>query len=352
MTRIFAILLLAGAASAAEPLILQLKDGNKRTVEPLSFDADGLTAKYGSEEVRYPWGDLVPASAYAARKALTPFDDGTRILDLSRFARSLKLYPEAMEQLEIALALGGLDEGAFEKEQKEVATEEVEFLTATIDSLLETEAEPERCLAAIKRLRERYPSDEANAKYEPHVKDLVQALADEKQAAEDAAAKKADDKAMAKLNEAIRKEQVRKLEALATAAQLREESKPAIEQRVVSRVKKKLVEPMGAEKYLKEARKRLRNIAKLDPQGLVVARADIQKEYTAIEADLVACYLEVARILMKERAYKGAIEYIRKILLYDPIHEEALEMVEEIRKNRISFRLSEITNARPRVTGG
>jgi tetratricopeptide (TPR) repeat protein len=145
---------------------------------------------------------------------------------------------------------------------------------------------------------------------------------------------------------------VRKLEALATAAQLREESKPAIEQRVVSRVKRKLVEPMGAERYLKEARKRLRNIAKLDPQGLVVARADIQKEYTAIEADLIDCYLQVARTLMKERAYKGAIEYIRKILLYDPIHEEALDMVEEIRKNRITFKISDITNARPRVTGG
>lgn len=352
MARAFAILLLLSTAASAEPLTLLLKDGNKRTVEPVSFDAEGLLARYGSGEVRFPWKDLAPESAYAARKALTPFDDGARILELSRFARDLLLYPEAMEQLEIALALGGLDEAAFEKEQKEVAAAEVDFLVGTIDSLLETEAEPERCLAAIKRLRERYPADEANARYEPRVKDLVQALADEKQAGDDAAAKKADDKAMAKLNEAIRKEQVRKLEALATAAQLREESKPAIEQRVVSRVKKKLVEPMGAERYLKEARKRLRNIAKLDPQGLVVARADIQKEYTAIETDLVDCYLQVARTLMKERAYKGAIEYIRKILLYDPIHEEALDMVEEIRKNRITFKISDITNARPRVTGG
>ena len=71
-----------------------------------------------------------------------------------------------------------------------------------------------------------------------------------------------------------------------------------------------------------------------------------------IEKLLIDCYVQVARILMKERAYKSAVEYVRKILLYDPIHEEALEMVDEIRKNRISFRMSEITNARPRVTGG
>ncbi|MCK6461249.1 MAG: hypothetical protein L6Q95_15305 [Planctomycetes bacterium] len=353
MARSLAVLLaLAAATRAAEPLTLSLTDGNKRTVTPLSFDDEVLLAKYGSDEVRFPWKDLVPESAYAARKALTPYDDGTATLDLSRFARGLRLYPEALEQLEIALALGGLDEKTFETEQKQVADEEIAFLTATIDGLLETEAEPERCLEAIKRLRERYPGSEANALYEPHVKELVQAIAEEKQAGEDAAAKKADDKAMAKLKESVGKELARKEQALANAAALIREADPAIELRQVSRVKKKLLEPMGAEKQLKNARKNLRNIAKLDPQGLLVPREDLKKEYAAIEKDLIECYLKVARILMKERAYKSAVEYVRKILLYDPIHEEALEMVEEIRKNRISFRLSEITNARPRVTGG
>ena len=112
------------------------------------------------------------------------------------------------------------------------------------------------------------------------------------------------------------------------------------------------LEPQGAEKQLKNARKYLRNIAKLDPQSLVVPREDLKKEYAAIEKDLVECYLRVARILMQERAYKGAVEYVRKILLYDPIHEEALEMVDEIRKNRIAFRLSDMTNAHPHVSGG
>ncbi len=346
------LLLLAASAAAAEPLTLVLKDGNKRTVNPLSFDADGLLAKYGAEDVKFAWNDLTGESAYAARKALTAYDDGAAILDLSRFARGLALFPEALEQLEIALALGGLDEAAFENEQKEVAAEEVEFLTATIDNLLETEAEPLRCLAAIKRLKERHPSDEANATYEPRVKELVQALAEEEQAEEDATAKKADDKAMAKLREAVGKEQARKEQALATAAQFRKEADPAIELRQVSRVKRKLVEPQGAERFLKDARKRLRNIAKLDPQGLLVPREDLQKEYASIEKLLIDCYVQVARILMKERAYKGAVEYVRKILLYDPIHEEALSMVDEIRKNRITFKASDISNARPRATGG
>lgn len=353
MVRTFAFLcLLCAAAPAAEPLTLVLKDGAKKTVTPVSCDADGLTAKQGSDDVKIAWSDLAPPSAYAARKALTPYDDGAATLELSRFARRMGLYPEALQQLEIALALGGLDEAAFEKEQGEVAAEEVDHLTATIDSLLETDADPETCLAAIKRLKERYPAHEANATYEPHVKELVQALAEEKQADEDAAGKEAGDKALQKLREAVGKELARKEQALATAEQLRKEADPAIELRQVSRVKKKLVEPMGAEKYLKEARTRLRNIARLDPQGLLVKREDIQKEYAAIEKSLIDCYLKVARTLLHERNYKGAVEYVRKVLLYDPINEEALAMVEEIRKNRISFKLSEITNAHPRVTGG
>jgi tetratricopeptide (TPR) repeat protein len=117
-------------------------------------------------------------------------------------------------------------------------------------------------------------------------------------------------------------------------------------------VKRKLVEPMGAEKYYKQARKHLRNLAQKDKHGLVVAKAELQKEYEQLQDKLVDCYLKVARILLKERNYKGAVKYVRKILLYDPIHEEALEMVEVIRKNRITFKISDITNARPRVSGG
>jgi len=349
---LFLVGLLVAPALAADSLTLVFADGKKRTVTPLSCDGLGLTAERGGEEVRIAWSELEPASSYAARKALTAYDDGPGILELSRFARSLRLYPEALEQLEIALALGGIAEAGFEEEQRGIAAEEVELLTATIDALLETEAEPERCLAAIKRLRERYPAHEANARYEPRIKELVEALAEAQQAEKDAASQEVADKALARLQAAVAKEQAKKTAALEKAAELRAEAEPAIELRQVSRVKKKLVEPMGAEKYLKEARKRLRNIARLDTHGLVVTREQIQAEYVAIERLLIDCYLKVARILLNERNYKGAVEYVRKILLYDPIHEEALEMVEEIRKNRITFKLSDITNARPRVTGG
>ena len=151
---------------------------------------------------------------------------------------------------------------------------------------------------------------------------------------------------------AIEKENAKKIKALAKADELIKESKEAIEKRQVSRVKKKIVEPSGAERYLKQARQHLRNMAKLDRHFRIVTKEGLEKEWDAIERQLIDCYLQVARTLMGQRNYKGAVEYVRQLLIYDPINEEALEMVEEIRRNRITFKVSDITNARPRVTGG
>jgi hypothetical protein len=57
-------------------------------------------------------------------------------------------------------------------------------------------------------------------------------------------------------------------------------------------------------------------------------------------------------MMMRERNYRGALKMVQKILFYDPIHEEALDMAREIRKKRITFKASDITGIRgPIVTG-
>jgi hypothetical protein len=344
--------LLASTAAAADRLTLTLADGTKKSVTLTSFDEAGLSATQNGRELKFAWADLEPGSAYAARKALTPYDDGAARLELATFAVRLKLFPEGLEQLEIALALGGIDEAAFEKEQAEIVQKEIAHLCADIDTLLLAKAAPEVCLAAIKRLKDRYPDHEANAKYAPHIKVLVEQLAAKAEAEQDAQKKAVSDEALERLQKMLDKEIRKKVAAIEKGDQLVKEADPAIRLRQVSRVRKKLVEPLGAEKYYKKARKHLRSLARKDKHGLVLARAELQKEYEQLQDKLIDCYLKVARILIGQRNYKGAVEYVRKILLYDPIHEEALEMVEEIRKNRITFKLSEVTNARPRVSSG
>ena len=352
MTRTFALLCLLAAAVAAESMTLTFKSGKKKSYTLVKADDDALTVMQGGAESTIPWAELTRESAYEARRKLTSYDDPTQRLALSDFARKLNLFPEALEQLEIALALGGLDEASFEKRAAAIEADEVTYLTASVDQLLKTGAEPAVCLAAIKRLKERYPEHPANVRYEPHVKALVEKLAEKAEQEQEAEQQQAEDAALAGLRKEIEKLNLRKVKALDTAAKLHEEGKEAAEKRQVSRVKKRLVEPMGAEKYYKRARSYLREMVRRDKQFRIVTRDGVQKEYDDITLKLIDCYLHVARTLLTQRNYKGAVPYVRKILLYDPIHEEALEMVETIRKNRISIKVSDITNARPRVTGG
>ena len=347
-----ALILVASVAHAAEKLTLVFLDGKKKTLTLKSFDEAGLTAVVGGEDKTIPWKALMPSSAYKARKALTSYDDPVARYALAEFAVGLRLFPEGMEQLEIALALGALDEADFEKRAKEIEKLEVDYLCARIDQLLKSHREPHRCLEAIKRLKVRYPEHPNNAIYEPQVDKLVEALAKQVEKEQQQQEQVKDDAEMARLRKELDKLGKRKDKALATAAELFADSDEAIRKAQVSRIKKKLVDPSGAEKYYKKARGYMRKQARADSRFLILDKAALQKEYEDIEHQLVQCYLRVARMLIRQRNYKGAIKYVRNILYYDPINEEALEMVDEIKRNRISFRLSDITNARPRVTGG
>jgi len=343
--------LFAGAALAGPTRTIHLQDGGKKTVVLEKFDETGLTFSQSGDETTVAWSELTPASAYEARKELTPYDDAAERVRLADFARGLQLYPEAMEQFEIALALGGLDEAAFEKKAKQVRKEEVAFLTGRIEALLASKAEPEACLAAIKRLKERYPAHPKNEEYQPRIQELVDVLAKEKQAKVDAQEKKADSEELAELREELSRYQEMKVRFLREAAELQEEAKKYVERRSISGIKKKLLEPRGAEREYKKARDCLRAMVKVDREFLVIDKAEIQKEWDTIAARLIECYLPVARQYMRGRNYKGAVETVQKILFYDPIHEEALEMARIIKKNRITFRASDITGIRgPIVT--
>jgi len=352
-TILLAALALPGAlALAGRTMTIIEKDGKKRVVELESFDDAGLTYEQGGSRETVAWNELAPRSAYEVRKALTPFDDAVQRRKLSRFAAERHLYPEAIEQLEIAAALGGIDEAGYEKRERELREAEILYLRLRIDKLLASKAEPEACLAAIKRLKERYPNNEATRAYEPRIQELVDRIAKRKQAALDKKEQKKVDREFARLQRRVAKEDAERKEDFERGEKLFKESDEAIEMRQVSRIKKKLLMPRGAERYYKKARRHLRNLARIDREGRVIPKAELQKQYDLIGDRLVECYLRVARSSMRQRNYKSAAEFVRKVLYYDPINEEALDMVEEIRKNRITFKLSEITNARPRVTGG
>ncbi|MGH7161886.1 MAG: hypothetical protein ACREID_00265 [Planctomycetota bacterium] len=353
MQRIAALLaVLAASAWAGEKVTLVFRDGKTLVAEPAACDAEGVTVGTGPVARTIPWKELTPASAYATRKALTDSADGPARLELSAFALSLGLHPEALADLEVALALGAISEADFEAREEAIEKEEIEALRGRVDALLETGDDPKACLDAIRRLKERYPDHPANADYQPQVDALVEALRKEADEQVDAKEAAQDDARLAALRKALDSLAGKKNAALAKAEALKKAGVEAAAKGQVARARRNLVEPTGAERQYKLARALIRDMVRKDRSFAVIAKTAIQKEYDAIERSLVDCYLHVARMLMRERNYKGAVEYVRKILLYDPIHEEALEMAEEIKKNRIHFKASDVTNARPRVTGG
>ncbi|MHC4940429.1 MAG: hypothetical protein ACYTHK_15930 [Planctomycetota bacterium] len=349
---LFLVGVLAAVAAAGPTRTIEFKTGKKKTVALEKFDEERLTFSQAGKQTAVAWEELKPASAFAARKELTPYDDAAQRIGLAEFGLRLKLFPEAMEQYEIALALGGLDEGAFEKKAEEVEKAEIAYLTGRIDELLKKKAEPADCLRAIKRLKERYPDHPRNEEYQPRIQELVDILAKRKQSELDDAAQKKLGKEQAALRAKIDKLQEKKVTSLRKAATMQQEALPYVERRTISGLKKKLLEPRGAEREFKKARACLREMVKVDKEFTIIKRKEIQDEYDAIAAQLIECYLPVARLYMRERNYKRAVETVQKILFYDPIHEEALEMARIIRKNRITFKASDRTGIKgPIVTG-
>ena len=347
------ILALCGTVVAEESLELRFKDGKKVTATVSGGDAETVTLGKGKTERKVKWTELAPESAFRARKSLSAYDDGAAHLALAEFALSLHLYPQAQAELEVALALGALGEDAFEKRSKDLKEAEVDMLAARIESCLEKGEEPKITLDAIKQLKQRYPDHAVNKAYEPLIKKLVAKMEQSALQQQSSEREVADEAALAELKKKLAKLRKKTDKELRKADQLKAEGLEAASKSVVSRTRKRLVEERGsAVAHYKKARTYLRNMRRMDPQFTVLDREKLRKEYSRIEKDIVACYLATAELYLDQRNYKRAVLYTYKVLLYDPINERALEMKAEISRNRIHFRVSDISNAKPRVSGG
>ena len=347
------VLALCGTAVAEESLELTFKDGKKVTATVSGGDDETVTLGKGKTERKVKWTELAPESAFRARKSLSAYDDGAAHLVLAEFALSLRLYPQAQEELEVALALGALGEDAFEKRAAGLKEAEVDMLTSKVESCLEKGEEPTVTLGAIKQLKKRYPDHVINKAYEPLIKALVAQI--EKSALEQQSNERqvADEAALKDLKKKLAKIRKKKDKELRKADELKAEGLEAAGKGIVSRVRKRLVEErQSAVAHYKKARTYLRRMRRMDPQFTVLDREKLRKEYDRIEKDIVACYLAAAEVYLDQRSYKRAVLYVYKVLLYDPINERALEMKAEIARNRIHFRVSDISNAKPRVSGG
>ena len=239
-----------------------------------------------------------------------------------------------------------------EKRSKELETAEVKYLGDRVDFLIEMDREPAECLAAIKRLKTRYPAHEVTDKYGAEIPRLVKAMEEQAKEREAVAQMAKEGKTAKALRKKIESYLKKKDKAIAEGDELKKEGFEAADKGVISRVKKRCLGARGAEGKYKKARDYLRKIVSKDRTFSVVSKESLRKDEDQIIERLIEIYLKVTETYMRDRNYKRAWEFVHKVLLYDPIHEDALEIRDEIKKKRITFKVSDITNARPRVNGG
>ncbi len=79
---------------------------------------------------------------------------------------------------------------------------------------------------------------------------------------------------------------------------------------------------------------------------------DAQKKIEQINKHMVLVYLNLSSLHMKERNFKRARVHVYAALKIDPMNKRALELKAEIAKHSIRRKLSDLTNARGRTTGG
>ena len=77
-----------------------------------------------------------------------------------------------------------------------------------------------------------------------------------------------------------------------------------------------------------------------------------QKKIEAIDKHLVLVFLNLAQLHMVERNFKRARTEVNCALQIDPTNPRALELKQKIDAESISRKVSDLTNAKGRVTGG
>ncbi|MCI0343448.1 MAG: hypothetical protein L0216_20265 [Planctomycetales bacterium] len=79
---------------------------------------------------------------------------------------------------------------------------------------------------------------------------------------------------------------------------------------------------------------------------------EAQKKTEAINAYLVLVYLNLANLHTVQRNFERGWEYVNLALQLDPTNKRALDLKQKITEQRIVRKASDMTNARPKVSGG
>lgn len=342
---------LPGLARAADqrPIELPLDGGEVLTGVVESISSTEVILRTGPESVRpIPLDRLAPLGLFRARQALAPVADGEVRLALAELATDLGLHAEARVELEKALALGALDERAFQKALVAAETAAVEAGLAQARTRAEA-GDLEGALDVARRLR----LDFAEAPGAAGVIRLVQELVDriaELQAESDAAQAELEALQLgARRAKEIFLRTTQALDLLREGRRIASESRARQEQGSVTRARKLVDE---ADERFMASRRHLGRLRRILPHD-APERAEVLQALNRLDREQFALLFGMARFLYRDAGiFTQAERFAARASYIDPVHPDLIELRDQLIAGRIRYRLSDMTNARGTVSGG
>lgn len=344
-----AAVLLAPPALAkdARPVELPMTNGKSLTGVVEDADEREVVVRTGPEQVRrIPWSRLAPTGYYRAKRALAPAADGKARLRLAELAVDLGLYVEAREEYEKALALGAIEKRAFRKAVAAAEHDAVHNGVLYAERLAES-GDLEAAMEIARKLKLHF----ATAPNAADLNKLVAALVKRVQTLDKAAAKEQAelDRVLvgAKREKEILRRKVKALDLFKNAQTKLPEWQKLRDRGSLTKARR-IADTM--DEMFHEARINLGRLRRILPRGHA-ARKEVLAQLTKLDKAQFDLRLAMAVYEKEATAWKKAERWAAKASYIDPVHPDLVELRDYLMTNRIRYRLSDVTNARGRVSG-
>ena len=344
------LVLTAPMAEAGERRVeLHLANGRTLKGVVLRVEGDDVILRIGTATKRpVPLDTLAPKGLFRVREVLAPATDGNARLKLAELAVDLGLFAEARVEFEKALALGALSESKFKSTLRKAEQTAVHVGIARARKLAE-DGDVEAALGVARELKMEFAAADGAKKIESLIEDLVKDLRARKES--DAAAR-AELEAI-KLGTRRKKEVFRRMTVAADLVRggrgHARASAASRKQGSVTRARKSA--ELSDADFMTARRQfgRLRQIlTRKDPE-----RAQVLQSLTRLDKEQFAVRFGMAKFLFYEAgSFTQAEKWAALASYIDPVHPDLIELRDRIIASRIRYRLSDMTNARGRVTGG
>lgn len=348
---LLSVILLAAASAAwaqdTRPVEIPLTNGKTLTGVVESADEGEIVLRLGPEQVRrIPWSRLTPLGFYRAKSAVAPAADGEARHKLALLAADLGLHVEARKEFEKAYALGAIKKQAYKSSIAQVERTAVENGVRRAERLAEA-GDLEGAMAAARELQIHFATAPNAGAIQALITKLVRHV---RELDQDAAREQAELERVVlevKRNKEIQLRKNKALDLFKNALRVMDEWKAACTQGSVSRARK-LAEQ--ADEMFQDARRNLGRLRRILPREHP-ARRDILVQLGKLDSAQFELRFGMAEMYADQRTWTRAERWAALASYIDPVHPDLVELRDRLLSSRIRYRLSDIANARGRVSG-